>query len=189
MVWCAELGPLFGVNEQTGDVRLLRELDFERHRAHTLLIEAADAGAPAARTSIATLIVNVENVNDDMPRVEVDYLGPRERAVVSEGAEPGEFVALVFVYDADPVPPLDCQSNNPRFALNRKHNGVNGNGARYAYQYTHPAITEHLELNAMSGVTTGNRAESLRVHLHVSKSTWDQSKFSKFGIGTSSSIE
>ena len=133
---CAELGPLFAVNEQTGDVRLLRELDFERHRAHTLIIEATDSGAPAACSSSATLVVNVENVNDDVPRVEVDYLGPRDRAFVSESAEKGEFVALVFVYDADPAPPLECQSTNPRFALHRKLNGANGpngaNGARCA---------------------------------------------------------
>ena len=81
----------------------------------------------------------MENVNDEVPRIEVDYLGPREHAVVSEGAERGEFVALVFVYDADPAPPLDCQSVNLHFALQRKHtgNGPNGANARYA---THSSI-------------------------------------------------
>lgn len=158
------------MDELNGEVRLGRALDYERQRAHTLLIEATDMGAPNARSSTATLIItgirrefvhssrlynrfvvmnisgserssphshcSVENVNDEQPRVEVDYLGPRDRAAVSEGAERGEFVALVFVYDADPAPPLDCVSTNPRFALSRKQNGGNGNGggARYGSQ-------------------------------------------------------
>ncbi|CAK1540749.1 unnamed protein product [Leptosia nina] len=66
-------GPLntFAVNSQHGLVTLLRPLDYENLVRHTLVISAKDGGAPQLSANL-TLVIDVQDVNDNPPVFEHD---------------------------------------------------------------------------------------------------------------------
>uniref|UniRef100_A0A8C5V7P5 Dachsous cadherin-related 2 n=1 Tax=Microcebus murinus TaxID=30608 RepID=A0A8C5V7P5_MICMU len=101
-------GPLgdaayFAVEELSGVVRVLRPLDREAQAWHQLVVEARDGGAEpevaTVRVSIAVL-----DVNDNPPAIHLLFLTEGGAASVSEGAQPGDYVARVSVSDADGEP-------------------------------------------------------------------------------------
>ncbi|KOB78988.1 Cadherin [Operophtera brumata] len=61
----------FGVNSQHGLVTLLRPLDYENLVHHSLVISARDNGEPALSSNL-TLVVDVQDVNDNPPIFEHD---------------------------------------------------------------------------------------------------------------------
>ncbi|KAL4710602.1 hypothetical protein ACJJTC_003238 [Scirpophaga incertulas] len=61
----------FAVNPQHGLVTLLRPLDYENLVRHTLVISAKDAGSPSLSSNL-TLVVDVQDVNDNPPMFEHD---------------------------------------------------------------------------------------------------------------------
>ena len=61
----------FVINATTGNITLIRSLDYETARNHSLTIFATDNGAPS-RSSEGTFYVTVENVNDNLPEFEQD---------------------------------------------------------------------------------------------------------------------
>ncbi|XP_032004407.1 protocadherin-23 isoform X1 [Hylobates moloch] len=90
----------FAVEELSGAVRVRRPLDREAQAWHQLVVEARDGGAEpevaTVRVSIAVL-----DVNDNRPAIHVLFLTEGGVARVSEGAQPGDYVARVSVSDAD----------------------------------------------------------------------------------------
>ncbi|CAG4999572.1 unnamed protein product [Parnassius apollo] len=61
----------FAVNSQHGLVTLLRPLDYENQVKHTLIITAKDGGTPSLSANL-TLVVDVQDVNDNAPVFEHD---------------------------------------------------------------------------------------------------------------------
>ncbi|CAH2077043.1 unnamed protein product, partial [Iphiclides podalirius] len=61
----------FAVNSQHGLVTLLRPLDYENLVKHTLIIAARDGGTPPLSANL-TLVVDVQDVNDNAPVFEHD---------------------------------------------------------------------------------------------------------------------
>ena len=97
---------LFAINQQTGDVTLITGatdiLDRESVSQYVVVVLAVDGGLPTALTSSATLVVLVDDVNDNAPQISVEAFTPDEGAPrVAESAEVGSFVALVSVIDPD----------------------------------------------------------------------------------------
>ncbi|XP_068212164.1 putative neural-cadherin 2 isoform X4 [Palaemon carinicauda] len=84
-------GGVFGV-DRAGTVRLLSSLDRETADAHNVLVLATDDGIPP-RTTTATLLVNVTDVNDNPP-----FLAKPEEVQVLENAKP-QVVAEVKLGD------------------------------------------------------------------------------------------
>lgn len=96
-----EYGSLFTVERDTGRIFLQRELDFEAAGIHLLSVTASDQGQDSL-PSHASVVVRVEDVNDNAPGINVHTLtGDGEAATVVESADPGEFVAHVSVLDPD----------------------------------------------------------------------------------------
>ncbi|XP_021249506.1 protocadherin-23, partial [Numida meleagris] len=93
-------GDFFAVGARSGLLRLRRPLDREARALHRVVVEARDGGAPP-EVSAALVSVAVLDVNDNAPAIRLLFLtesgGPR----VSEGTQPGAYVARVSVSDAD----------------------------------------------------------------------------------------
>uniref|UniRef100_A0ABM5GIZ2 Protocadherin-23 isoform X1 n=1 Tax=Pogona vitticeps TaxID=103695 RepID=A0ABM5GIZ2_9SAUR len=89
----------FEVDARSGLLRLLRPLDREARPLHRLAVEARDGGAqPEAATAL--VVVEVLDVNDNAPAIHLLFL-TEAGASVSEGAQPGDYVARVSVSDPD----------------------------------------------------------------------------------------
>jgi len=90
-----------------------------------LSVVAADRG-PVPLTSHTTVVIRVDDVNDNAPQINVNTLTPLGVASVTENSEPGTFVAYVSVDDAD-------SGDNGRFSC-----AVTTAGERFALRQTFP---------------------------------------------------
>ncbi len=63
----------FALDPQSGLLRVSSSLDYERRTGYHLTVVATDMGAPLAKNSTVTVIVNVINVNDECPRFETTH--------------------------------------------------------------------------------------------------------------------
>ena len=57
---------IFQISQQTGDLMLVGQLDYESTESYVLKVEASDSGAPPSTATVAVNIL-VENVNDESP--------------------------------------------------------------------------------------------------------------------------
>ena len=86
-------GGKFSINSTTGDIRVGMELDYENETAYELLVLATDQGG---RSGNATVIIEVEPVNDNFPMCPESV-----RVIVLEDANVGSVFHTVTVSDAD----------------------------------------------------------------------------------------
>ena len=100
---------LFAVDDVTGDVIVVGDIDYERATSYHLIVSAIDGGSStpevvmAALTADVAVHVRVDDVNDNRPEVVVNTLATSDAkfAEVAEQAEVGTFVGHVIVSDAD----------------------------------------------------------------------------------------
>jgi len=100
---------LFAVDDITGDVIVVGEIDYERATSYHLIVSAVDGGSStpevvmAALTTDVAVHVRVDDVNDNKPEVVVNTLATSDAkaAEVAEQADVGTFVGHVIVSDAD----------------------------------------------------------------------------------------
>jgi len=100
---------LFAVDDVSGDVIVVGEIDYERATSYHLIISAVDGGSStpeavmAALTADVAVHVRVDDVNDNKPEVVVNTLETADAKVaeVAEQADVGTFVGHVIVSDAD----------------------------------------------------------------------------------------
>ncbi|CAG5115641.1 unnamed protein product, partial [Candidula unifasciata] len=101
----------FTINEQTGQLNLTRQLDYERHREYLLLVVAEDLGTPVRLSSNMTLTVKVKDINDNPPKF--------DRAVydfsVAENVPIGQPIDRVIATDDD-------SEHNKRISFSLKNN-------------------------------------------------------------------
>ncbi|XP_078387064.1 cadherin-23 [Cetorhinus maximus] len=93
----------FTVHNVTGQIKAVKELDYEIcHGRYTLIVTATDQCPNPLRrlTSTATVSVNVNDVNDVTPRFPHTYEGPFD---ITEG-QPGPRVWTFLAEDEDPGP-------------------------------------------------------------------------------------
>ncbi len=91
---------LFAINNRTGAIYLIGEMDYEKHRIYTLLVTAIDQGPDAVPTH-ARVVVRVRDVNDHGPAITVNALTSSGQVELPENAEPGHFVAHISIEDND----------------------------------------------------------------------------------------
>ncbi|KAL5011978.1 hypothetical protein ScPMuIL_010529 [Solemya velum] len=60
-------GSLFNIDSITGNVYLTKQLDYEARRQYNLTIVASDQGSPFSKSSNITVLVEVQDVNDNAP--------------------------------------------------------------------------------------------------------------------------
>ncbi|XP_067876522.1 cadherin-23 isoform X3 [Heterodontus francisci] len=97
------IGNTFTVHSITGQIKAVKELDYEIcHGRYTLIITATDRCPNPLRrlTSTATVIVNVNDINDVTPRFRHTYEGPFD---ITEG-QPGPRVWTFLAKDEDSGP-------------------------------------------------------------------------------------
>ena len=91
-----QFSDLFSIDSASGEISLLRNLDYEREKVHRLHVYATDKGAPP-RTGDTILIVNVEDSNDNAPAFEeAEY-----QLNLSNEASRGQLVGKVRAVDPD----------------------------------------------------------------------------------------
>lgn len=92
-----EPSDLFTINDQSGQINLLRQLDYEHQREYLLVVIAEDLGTPIRLSCNMTLTVKVKDVNDNAPKF--------DRAVydfyVQENVEIGHSIDKVIATDDD----------------------------------------------------------------------------------------
>ncbi|XP_033222286.1 protocadherin-like wing polarity protein stan isoform X3 [Belonocnema kinseyi] len=86
----------FSIDSQSGDVSLVKNLDYENAKNYRIVIRAQDGGLPA-RSNTTQLLVHVKDVNDNSPRFYTSLF----QEAVSEGEPVGYNIVRVQAYDAD----------------------------------------------------------------------------------------
>uniref|UniRef100_A0A672SB12 Si:ch73-379j16.2 n=1 Tax=Sinocyclocheilus grahami TaxID=75366 RepID=A0A672SB12_SINGR len=82
--------------DQTGEIRVKGDLDFEKNNVYRVGVMASDKGQPP-KTSNCRIIIKVTDENDNGPEIEVTSLSD----VVPEDSKPGTVISLVSITDKD----------------------------------------------------------------------------------------
>ncbi|XP_075054823.1 protocadherin Fat 3 isoform X5 [Mixophyes fleayi] len=86
----------FKINPKTGAIIVVNSLDYEGCKHFYLAVEAKDGGAPPL-SAVATVSINLTDVNDNAPVFSQEVYS----AVISEDASIGDSVVMVFAEDLD----------------------------------------------------------------------------------------
>ncbi|NXY85785.1 PCDA2 protein, partial [Alcedo cyanopectus] len=92
----AHVKEMFTIDENKGEIRLQRKLDYEEMDSYEITIEARDKGTPPL-SGHCKVVLEVLDVNDNAPEVRVTSLS----VPVAEDASVGTVVALLSVSDRD----------------------------------------------------------------------------------------
>lgn len=88
------MGQSFTVDESTGNVRVLSPVDYEMTQKFDLWIEARDV---TNLSSFIKLVINVQDLNDNVPR----FSQPMYSASIIENADIGASVIQIMATDSD----------------------------------------------------------------------------------------
>ncbi|XP_054073030.1 protocadherin gamma-A2-like [Rissa tridactyla] len=88
---------IFHLDPKTGEITLLRSLDFEESNSYELEVQARDGGE---LFDTSTVTITVTDVNDNTPQISIRST----LSEISEDAPPGTVVALLHVQDRDSGP-------------------------------------------------------------------------------------
>ncbi|KAJ7422055.1 hypothetical protein BTVI_15640 [Pitangus sulphuratus] len=92
----AALRQIFAIDEQTGEIRVQGNLDFEEATVYEIEVEAKDMGSPTMEEH-CSVVVEITDVNDNAPEVILTSFS----SSLSEDALPGTVVAVIHVRDRD----------------------------------------------------------------------------------------
>ncbi|XP_074530806.1 protocadherin beta-15-like [Halichoeres trimaculatus] len=85
---------VFSLNSQTGEVRVAGVIDYEKEKSYELQISAKDG---LGLVSYATLIVDINDINDNAPVISIKSL----TNPIPENVSPGTEVGIINVQDRD----------------------------------------------------------------------------------------
>ncbi|ESO95836.1 hypothetical protein LOTGIDRAFT_231995 [Lottia gigantea] len=86
----------FQIDSLTGQLHVIKALDYESYREYRLNVRAEDSGNPSQKNSTA-ILVQVIDVNDNSPQ----FHGDRYMESIDEGAETGSSILQMVAYDLD----------------------------------------------------------------------------------------
>ncbi|XP_039600852.1 protocadherin-16-like isoform X2 [Polypterus senegalus] len=90
----------FLIDAHTGIITLNKPLDYEMKKVHELVVQARDnASQPEITNSFVT--IHVRDYNDNQPTMTIIFLSEDGSPHISEGAQPGQYVARISVSDPD----------------------------------------------------------------------------------------
>ena len=114
-----DIQSLFEINENTGDIYVIGELDFEKQSSYTLTVVARNKDQFSI-SSQAKVFINLKDVNDNPPSIKLKT-GRENRVSVPENEEADTFVAHISVTDRDSGTngQFDCTSSGTVFTLQR----------------------------------------------------------------------
>ncbi|XP_028271946.1 protocadherin alpha-13-like isoform X16 [Parambassis ranga] len=87
---------LFSIEEDTGDIKVTGQIDFEKSKSYEIDIQASDKG-PVPLTTDKSVVITVIDVNDNAPEIEVTSFF----SSVEEDSKIATTVALISVSDFD----------------------------------------------------------------------------------------
>ncbi|XP_068508347.1 protocadherin alpha-8-like [Syngnathus scovelli] len=87
---------LFGIDSNTGEIKVIGHLDFEYSKSYEIDIHASDKGT-VPLTADKSVLITVNDVNDNAPEIEVTSFSNS----IKEDAKIGTTVALISVSDLD----------------------------------------------------------------------------------------
>uniref|UniRef100_A0A8C5E6S0 Protocadherin-16 n=1 Tax=Gouania willdenowi TaxID=441366 RepID=A0A8C5E6S0_GOUWI len=90
----------FVIEPRTGIIALNKPLDFEMRRVHELVVQAQD-NATQPEVTNAFVTIHVRDYNDNQPTMTIIFLSEDGSPRISEGAQPGQYVARISVTDPD----------------------------------------------------------------------------------------
>ncbi|XP_051253122.1 protocadherin-16-like [Dicentrarchus labrax] len=90
----------FVIDSRTGIIMLNKPLDFEMRRVHELVVQAQD-NATQPEVTNAFVTIHVRDYNDNQPTMTIIFLSEDGSPRISEGAQPGQYVARISVTDPD----------------------------------------------------------------------------------------
>lgn len=92
----------FKINPENGHITLIKNVDYEATASYELDVQAQDLG-PNSIPGLCKIVVNVVDVNDNKPEININLMTPgkEEVAYISEGSPVDTFIALVRVDDSD----------------------------------------------------------------------------------------
>ncbi|TNN75087.1 Protocadherin-16 [Liparis tanakae] len=90
----------FAIDSRTGIITLNKPLDFEMRRVHELVVQAQD-NATQPEVTNAFVTIHVKDYNDNQPTMTIIFLSEDGSPRISEGAQPGQYVARISVTDPD----------------------------------------------------------------------------------------
>ncbi|XP_056592768.1 protocadherin gamma-A3-like isoform X29 [Triplophysa dalaica] len=85
---------LFSIDADSAEVKVIGDIDYEKHKQFTVKIKAKDNGG---LTDSSEIIIDVIDVNDNTPKITVMTFS----GAVSEDAAPGTVIAMLNVQDLD----------------------------------------------------------------------------------------
>ncbi|XP_053179565.1 uncharacterized protein LOC128362743 [Scomber japonicus] len=91
-----KLMDLFSIDPHTGEIQVTGQIDFEESRSFEIDIQASDKG-PVPLTTDRSVMINVIDVNDNAPEIEVTSFSRS----IQEDSKIGTTVALISVSDLD----------------------------------------------------------------------------------------
>ncbi len=115
-------GHVFGITNTTGEVFVKGIIDYEVNSIYHLSISAYDQG-PDSLPGDTTVIVKVQDINDNAPQITVNTLAATgtDTASIVEDADLDTFVAYITVIDPDSGVngQFSCSLNDNHFSLKR----------------------------------------------------------------------
>uniref|UniRef100_A0A4W5QM76 Cadherin domain-containing protein n=1 Tax=Hucho hucho TaxID=62062 RepID=A0A4W5QM76_9TELE len=88
------LADIFDIDETTGQISVVGQIDFEKDKKYEIRVEAKDQGG---LTDLGKVVIEIVDINDNDPVINImSFTSP-----VSEDAAPGTTIAVVNVKDAD----------------------------------------------------------------------------------------
>lgn len=115
----------FTIDATTGVIKLNKALDYELRKVHELVVQARDS-AVHPEVSTAFVTIQVRDYNDNQPTMTIIFLSEDGSPRISEGAQPGQFVARISVSDPDygeyANVNVSLEGGEGKFALTTKDN-------------------------------------------------------------------
>ncbi|XP_030634016.1 protocadherin-16 [Chanos chanos] len=115
----------FVIDSQTGIITLNKPLDYEMRKVHELVVQARD-NATHPEVTNAFVTIHVRDYNDNQPTMTIIFLSEDGSPHISEGAQPGQYVARISVTDPDygeySNVNVSLEGGDGKFALTTKDN-------------------------------------------------------------------
>ncbi len=114
----SSFGDRFGIRAHTGEIYLKKALDFEKETIYHLGVTAKDSG-PDSQVARATVVLHVQDVNDNAPQITVNTLTSTGEAQISEASPISTFVSHISAADQDGGKngELSCSLHSENFFL------------------------------------------------------------------------
>jgi hypothetical protein len=97
-----DYGDQFAIDSATGQIYTRSTFDHERQAVYVLYVVASDGGVTDRKSAQTSVVVRIDDVNDNAPRIRVNGLtNAVPRPEIGNGSEAGAFVAHLTVDDPD----------------------------------------------------------------------------------------